>query len=332
MPNLGGGCWVDEARSEPLGLTKRIQLTWIELAGAWLRLLRLQFYPMAWVAYTIGALAARHHAGGFSPRIYWLGYLCLFLTEALTVLSNEWFDQGTDRLNQNAGPFNGGSRVLVERDLDLDSVRRAMPGLALLLGLGLAALAAALPTLAGPGFWCLIVLCVIALSYTIPPLKFIYRGLGELDVAFTHSIGVILCGYLLQSGDWRNPYPWLIGTPLFFATLVAITLSALPDQVADAAVSKQTLAVLLGRKGATWAALSFTTAAAICGVAWQWRGLYGGISGLAIWLAVIHGLLLARAILRYLREGAPCARIDGIMTLALTYLLWFGLIPLAFLS
>ena len=31
----------------------------LQRAGAWLRLLRLQFYPMAWVAYTIGALAAR---------------------------------------------------------------------------------------------------------------------------------------------------------------------------------------------------------------------------------------------------------------------------------
>jgi 1,4-dihydroxy-2-naphthoate octaprenyltransferase len=286
---------------------------------------------MAWVAYTIGAWAARRHTGIFSPRIYWLGYLCLFLTEALTVISNEWFDQGTDRLNRHAGPFNGGSRVLVEGDLEANAVRRAMLGLALLLGLGLAALAVALPTLAGPGFWCLIGLCLIALGYTVSPLRFIYRGLGELDVAFTHSIGVILCGYLLQSGDWQNPYPWRIGLPLFFATLAGITLSALPDQVADAAVSKQTWAVLLGRRGAAWAALGFTAVAAICGVTWRWRGLYGGLSGLAVWPAVAHGLLLAYAILRYLRQGSPCTRIDGIMTLALTYLLWFGLIPLAFL-
>ena len=67
-------------------------------------------------------------------------------------------------------------------------------------------------------------------------------------------------------------------------------------------------------------------------MAWRWRGLYGGLSGLAILLAVVHGLLLARAILRYLRQGAPCARINGIMVLALTYILWFGLIPLALLS
>jgi 1,4-dihydroxy-2-naphthoate octaprenyltransferase len=206
-----------------------------------------------------------------------------------------------------------------------------MVGLVLLLNLGLVALAFALPTLAGPGFWYMITLCLIALGYTIPPLKFIYRGLGELDVAFTHSIGVILCGYLLQSGSWRDLYPWLIGAPLFFATLAAITLSALPDHEADAAVSKWTWAVLLGRRGAAWAALGFTAAAAICGVAWRWRELYGGLSGTATGLAVAHGLLLAGAILRYLHLGAPCERINGMMILALTYLLWFGLIPLAHL-
>ncbi|MDR3684982.1 MAG: prenyltransferase [Geothrix sp.] len=299
---------------------------------AWLRLLRLQFYPMAWVAYTVGAWAARRQGVAFSWRAYWLGYLCLFLTEALTVLSNEWFDQGTDRLNGHAGPFNGGSRVLVEGALEPGSVRRAMLGLALLLGLALAALTAVLPPSAGPGLGGLLALCLLALGYTVPPLKLSYRGLGELDVAFTHSLGIILCGFLLQAGPWRDPYPWLIGTPLGLATLAAITLSALPDHEADAAVSKRTLAVQLGRRGAAWAALGCTAAAALCGVAWRGLGLYGGRSGLAVGLAAAHGLLLVRAILRYLRQGAPCARIDGIMVLALTYLLWFGLIPLALLS
>jgi len=324
--------WLDQTRKEPLRLSRRLRLAGDrKRAGAWLRLLRLQFYPMTWVAYTIGALAGWRHGGSFSPSVYWLGYLCLFLAEALTVISNEWFDQGTDRLNRHAGPFNGGSRVLVEADLDPGSVQRAMLGIALLLGLSLGALAAALPHPVGPGLWCLEALCLIALSYTVPPLKFIYHGLGELDVGFTHSTGVILCGYLLQSVTWRDTYPWLIGMPLFFATLAAITLSGIPDHEADTAVSKRTLAVLLGRRGAAWAALGFTVAAAICGVAWRWNGLYGGPSGLAISLAVAHGLLLARAILGYLRQGAPCARINRIMALALTYLLWFGLIPLAHL-
>ena len=325
--------WVEQARTEPFLLVRRLRPAWIrDRAGAWLRLLRLQFYPMAWVAYTIGALAASRHGGAFSLRVYWVGYLCLFLMEALTVVSNEWFDQGTDRLNRHAGPFNGGSRVLVEADLDLGSVRHAMSGMALLLVLGLAILAALLPRPAAPGLLGMVALSLLAVSYTVPPLKFIYRGLGELDVGITHSVAAILCGSLLQSAHWQDPYPWLIGLPLFFATLAAITLSALPDHEADGAVSKRTLAVLLGRRGAAWAALAFAAAAAVCGVVWQQRGLFGGPSGFAVFLALPHGLLLAWAIHRYLRRGAPCERIDGIMVMALTYILWFGIIPLAHLS
>jgi len=301
-------------------------------ASAWLRLLRLQFYPMVWVAYTIGALAVWRQEGAFSSRIYWSGYLCLVLIEMLTVISNEWFDQGTDRLNQNAGPFNGGSRVLVDGDLDATSVRNAVLGMALLVGGSLATLAGTLPPSAHSGLFLMMALALLAPGYTVPPLRLVYRGFGELEVGLTHSLVAILCGSLLQSGSWRDPYPWLIGLPLFFATLAAITLSALPDYEADRAVSKRTLAVLLGRRGAAWSALTFVVAAAACGVLWQQRGIFGGMSGFAIFLAIPHALLLVRAILRYLRRGAPCERINGIMVLALTYILWFGLIPLAHLS
>ncbi len=324
--------WLEQARAEARRLPERLHRHRFRArTGAWLRLLRLQFYPMAWVAYTIGALAAARHGGSFSTRIYWLGYLCLFLMEALTVVSNEWFDQGTDRLNRHAGPFNGGSRVLADGELGPRSVRRAMTGLALALGMGLAVLGAALAPSGGSGLVAMIALAVLAAGYTVPPLKLVYRGLGELDVGLTHSFAAIFVGGLLQSGIWRDPFPWLVGLPLFLATLSAITLSALPDHEADGAVAKRTLAVLLGRRGAAWAALTFAVAAALCGVAWQWRGIFGGISGLVIFLAVPHALLLVRAILRYLRRGAPCERIDGIMVLALTYLLWFGIIPLAHL-
>jgi putative NADPH-quinone reductase/1,4-dihydroxy-2-naphthoate octaprenyltransferase len=324
--------WLGQARAEAARLPGRLRRhALLCRAGAWLRLLRLQFYPMAWVAYTIGALAAARH-GVFSRRTYWLGYLCLFLMEALTVVSNEWFDQGTDRLNRHAGPFNGGSRVLADGELGPASVRRAMAGLVLALVAGLAALGAVLAPSGGAGLAAMIALAVLAAGYTVPPLKLVYRGLGELDVGLTHSFAAIFVGGVLQSGVWRDPFPWLTGLPLFLATLSAITLSALPDHEADRAVAKRTLAVLLGRRGAAWAALGFAVAAAACGVAWQWGGIFGGASGLVVFLAVPHALLLARAILRYLRRGAPCERIDGIMALALTYLLWFGIIPLAHLS
>ena len=56
--------WLEQAQKEPRRLSRRLRLAGArKRAGAWLRLLRLQFYPMAWVAYTIGALAAWRHGG-----------------------------------------------------------------------------------------------------------------------------------------------------------------------------------------------------------------------------------------------------------------------------
>ncbi len=90
---------------------------------AWLAALRLQFYPMTWIAYTVGALVAS--AGNpMSMTPYLLGYLTLFLLEAATVFLNDWFDFDSDRRNRNAGLFTGGSRVLVDGRLDRAAMRK----------------------------------------------------------------------------------------------------------------------------------------------------------------------------------------------------------------
>lgn len=48
---------------------------------------------------------------------------------------------------------------------------------------------------------------LLALGYTAPPLKLCWRGLGELDVGTTHSIVVMLCGYVFPGGAWNDPLP-----------------------------------------------------------------------------------------------------------------------------
>ncbi|MFC6765069.1 NAD(P)H-dependent oxidoreductase, partial [Natrinema soli] len=108
----------------------------------WLKALRLQFYPMSWVAYTVGALAATGSSDVFSSAAYWLGFAFLFFLEAATVLSNEYYDFPTDRENAFAGPFTGGSQVLVDGELEFDDLRRGI-GVALLLAVafGVGALA-----------------------------------------------------------------------------------------------------------------------------------------------------------------------------------------------
>ena len=233
-------------RSGPFSSGQRLR----RKVASWLKAMRLQFYPMTWLAYTSGALAAATLTDGFNGAAFWWGLLCLFFIEAATVLANEHYDFESDRQNRNHGPFTGGSRVLVAGALSFREVRR---GIAAALAL---ALLSALWLLASAGAGAAILLLLggiiaLALGYTVPPLKLSYRGLGELDVGLTHSAGAILCGFVFQGGSWTAVEPWALSLPLFLAVLPGITLSGVPDHDADRAAGKRTLAVRAGIRGAS---------------------------------------------------------------------------------
>lgn len=294
-------------------------------AGAWLKALRLQFYPMTWVAYAVGAMAAG--GGVLGSPVFWLGYLCLFLLEVSTVLSNETVDLPSDRQNRFYSTFTGGSRVLVERLLSQREVSVGM-GAALLGFL----LTAGWLVMVAPGeplqvVAVLGVLAVLALGYTVPPLKLSYRGLGEMDVAVTHSLGVLLSGYVLFGGAWNAVVPWLLSLPLLLAIIPSITLSGIPDMAADASAGKRTLAVRLGQTGALWVALVATGLSALFAVMWQFlmpvAHVFSGIG----YLVVPHAAWLAWLLIQRIQAGATPGRIDGLMVWALGYVLWFALIP-----
>ncbi|WP_229792279.1 NAD(P)H-dependent oxidoreductase [Cognatilysobacter bugurensis] len=297
-------------------------------AAAWLRSLRLQFYPMSWVAYAIGALAASPGGQVFEAPVFWMGYLCLFLLEVATVLVNELVDLPTDRRNRHYSTFTGGSRVLVDGSLSVREVRTGI-GVALvgllacagwLVSVSTASPAAVLGTLGA--------VAVLAIGYTAPPLKLSYRGLGELDVAVTHSIGVLLCGYVFLGGDWSDLAPWVLSVPLLLATLPSITLSGIPDLASDCAAGKRTLAVRLGHRNALRASLVFVLLAAAAALGWDSLGLVGGAYDGIAWAALPHAALLTWLLRRHARAAEMPRRIDGLMAVTLGYVLWFGLVPL----
>ncbi|WP_137291415.1 NAD(P)H-dependent oxidoreductase [Natronorubrum halophilum] len=298
-----------------------------QTATAWLKALRLQFYPMSWVAYTIGALAA---AGSsvFSAPAYWLGFAFLFFLEAATVLSNEYVDYPSDRENGFAGPFTGGSQVLVDGELGFADLRRGI-GVALLLAVALGVAAVAV----GPGSpvaaaAVMAVLGLLALGYTIPPLELSYRTLGELDVAVTHSVGVLICGFVLLGGAATDPLPWLLSIPFLLSVLPSITLAGVPDRAADRAVGKETIAVRFGIDGAATVAMATAILASLTAIVWVASGVAGGAYGPLVLLSVPHAFGLVWLLQNRLRGRSEPARIDGLMVASLGFLVWFGVVPL----
>lgn len=327
--------WLNEVRQAGRRLRGGARSRWDRLrrkGRAWLKAVRLQFYPMTWVAYTAGAFGAASQGYSFNDTVYWIGYVCLFLLEMVTVLSNDYFDIESDRKNEHFSPFTGGSRVLVDSELSFRELRAGMAVASALTAAAAGGVLWSTTASALPVLICLLVLGVLALGYTVPPLKLSHRGLGEVDVGLTHSFGVVVAGYLFQGGAWQDAFPWLLSVPLFLAVLPAIILSGVPDYEADKAASKNTLVVKLGRPMAIRLAMVLALLAAGTGLAWQWLGPMLGAAGAAydgiVYLALPHAALLITLLRRHLRRDEPPARIDRLMALALMYILWFGVVPL----
>lgn len=322
--------WVETSRE--LGLRLRhgvhtpLQRAWRSFLP-WLMALRLQFYPMTFVAYWVGALLATRD-GTMDLRAFVIGYGILFALEAATVFLNDVHDFESDRRNRFHSMFSGGSRVLVEGRLSSDDLRKgAMAALAVAL-----ALAVLLPVVsAAPPAGSLIMLgglALLAIFYTVPPVKFSHRSLGEIDVALTHSFGVLFCGFVFQNGALSDPAPWFVSLLLFLAVLPAITLAGVPDAEADRAAGKQTLAVRFSVNSAMLIAASITGATAVLAAVLDWSDVAGGVlTGLGV-VALLHGLWLVWRVLRRRTTLSSAARIDPLLATALTFIIWFGAIPL----
>ena len=295
--------------------------------AATLQAIRLQFYPMTWLAYLLGALGAAGALSGIEAAPFWLGLLSLFFLEVATVLSNELLDLETDRRNLNYGPFNGGSRVLVDGIMNEREVRA---GIMVALGLFLLCTTLLLALSPRPGASGLVLgaMAVLALGYTVPPLKLSYRGLGELDVGLTHATGAILCGFVFQGGTLADAWPWLVSLPLGMAILPSITLSGVPDRDADRAAGKGTLAVRLGVRGAYWIAAIATLLSAAAALVLQHVALVGPLFRGIEFAILPHAALLLWLLAREAGNERGAVRIDGLMVAALTYLMWFVLVPL----
>jgi len=309
--------WLEQARQVGFHLDQTLRSGWRPRVKAWLQAMRPQFYVFPWMAITAGAVSAIDSPGGhFRWASYILCWAAAWLMEFITVLTNELHDLPTDKLNRNSGPFTGGSRVLLGGVLNEIQIRKGWRiASRLLIGivLGFAYLNADhLGVVLALSMGAL----VLGMGYTAPPLKLSWRTWGEVTVAFTHSVLLVLWGHVSQGGG-LTPEPWLIALPMFFAILPSIILAGFPDLEADAAVGKKTLVVRLGRR----AAVVVATGAVLLAVLLR-RSLFADPSWLDFAI-LIHGAALLLALATFFRQ--PYAgRMNGLLVLALSFMLWFA--------
>jgi 1,4-dihydroxy-2-naphthoate octaprenyltransferase len=217
------------------------------LSPGWLilRATRLPFLSATIVPVVLGiAIAAAHGAFDYVTAI--LTVIGASSAQLGLNVANDVFDsiQGADDANVTPTKYSGGSRVI---QYGLVSFRR-MAATAAVFYLAAAAIGILLLALRGSVALLTIGLVglIVSLAYTAPPLKLVYRGLGEIAVAVGFGPLMLLGAYVVQTGGTLSWEPVVVSIPVALLVALILYVNEIPDRRGDAHAGKRTLPVRFG--------------------------------------------------------------------------------------
>ena len=193
--------------------------------------------------FLIGVLFALRNGITFSLVNFLWGFGILFIIEIAASFANDYFDYEADKHNRQFG-FSGGSGVLLTYPELLPFAKWTSVTLFILSFFltGLFIIFTSFPLWALAYIGIAIFFCWF---YTAPPLRLVYRGLGELP----HLIAGIMFpgwGYFILTGT-LTPDLVIFSIPFGFLGLTVILNFEIPDMEADIHGGKQNLIVIKGR-------------------------------------------------------------------------------------
>ena len=207
-----------------------------------LRSTRLPFLTATIVPVVLGiAIAASH--GAFDLWAAALTVIGAAFVQLGLNLANDVFDsvQGADDANVTQTQFSGASRVIQYGLVSLRQMATLATVFYIVAGvIGLVLLATrgstALLVIGVVGF-------IVSLGYTAPPLKFVYRGLGEIAVAVGFGPLMLLGAYVVQTGGALAWEPFVTSIPIALLVALILYVNEIPDRRGDAHAGKRTLPV-----------------------------------------------------------------------------------------
>ena len=202
-----------------------------------LRTTRLPFLTATIVPVTLGILIATSR-GQFDLVAALLTIIGACFVQLGLNVANDVFDtiQGADDANVTPTQFSGGSRVIqyglvsLRQMATLSTLFYALAGV---IGLVLLAThgSTALLVIGVVGF-------IVSLGYTAPPLKFVYRGLGEIAVALGFGPLMLLGAYVVQTGGALAWEPVVASIPVALLVALILYVNEIPDRRGDAHVGQ----------------------------------------------------------------------------------------------
>lgn len=262
----------------------------------WLQALRLHFILPSILPGILGGVMAWSHGYPLKPLAFLLTVVGVAVNHCGLNMVDDVFDylHQVDRTpSTEKNPFTGGSGVLTD---GLLSVREMLAASALcftvtmVIGLylttvcGVAVLALGLFGMASSVF------------YTMPPVKFGYRGFGELGLFINFGPVIVMGAYFVQAGRlaWE---PFWVSFVLGAMMWSMILINEIPDFEADRQGGKNNLVVLLGKEKAVWlyqAGLLLAYAIPVLGILIWGLSLYSLLSWISLPLALKSITLLKK--------------------------------------
>jgi 1,4-dihydroxy-2-naphthoate polyprenyltransferase len=280
-------------------------------------MVRYRFFLYAGLLpYLLGAAWAYATTGTLDVPIFWSGLGGVVLAVIGVEAFNEYFDSrmGTDRV------FNPD---------DLPPVPDRV------LWVGTAAFAGALAIgvyLTVRGGWPILVFALLggaaAIFYEAPPIRWSYRGLGEVVIALAYGPWMVLGSLYLHTGavSWAALCASLV--PAFLIMALAV-VNAIPDFHQDRLVGKRNLVVRFGRQRAVWLYLALAAAGLLVAVAGVATATFP-VACLAALLAL--PLLVASGRRAFHTFGTPRSFVPAMRNMVACYLVAVGLFICGVLS
>ena len=259
--------------------------------------MRPKFFPASVLPVLAGSAWGYMVAGQFNLPVFLLALLATVCVHAGANVLNDVGDDsgGTDRQNEDRiYPYTGGSRFIQTGIMSASGMARL--GISLL---GVAAIAGLL-LLYSKGvtvLWFGLAGVLLAVLYSVGPVRLASIGLGELSVGVAFGLPVVGAAWL-QSGV-INLDAVLFALPISVWITAILLINEVPDIDADGATGKRTLPVRIGLAGTSMLYLVLHLTAVGATV---WLTARGGLPLLAPLVPIVL-LALAWQASRAIRRG-----------------------------
>jgi 1,4-dihydroxy-2-naphthoate octaprenyltransferase len=225
---------------------------------------RPKFFPASVMPVLVGTAWGAQVSGQFDGLAFALALIATVCVHAGANVLNDVGDDsgGTDRQNEDRiYPYTGGSRFIQAGIMSAPAMARLGTGLltiAAVAGLGLLLLKGSMILVFGFAG------VLLAVLYSLGPLRLASIGLGELAVGVAFGMLPVVGAAWLQSGV-IDASAFLFSLPVSAWVAAILLINEVPDISADGATGKRTLPVRFGTGGTAflYAAIQLFAAAVI---------------------------------------------------------------------